>query len=139
MKNSEIAALFVRIPERRFRRRRLSMQTRHPFSQGILDRRSFPAAYLHGGFAMRLALQEQPRLDCPPVDAVLLNLNCRDEIIPILRALQHIYGQLQLRTEILELIGRDVNRDSDPDRGREGLSYWAIMVLAAVRLGCNFD
>jgi hypothetical protein len=88
---------------------------------------------------MRLAFQEQLRLDCPPVDAVSLNLNCRDEIIPILRALQHVYGQAQLRCEILDLIGKDVNGDSRSDRGREGLSYWTIMVLAAVRLGCNFD
>ena len=36
---------------------------------------------------MRVAFHEQPRLDCPPVDAVRLNLDCRDEIIPILRAL----------------------------------------------------
>ena len=50
---------------------------------------------------MRLAFQEQPRLDCPAVDAVRLNLNCRDEIIPILRALQHVYGQAPLRREIL--------------------------------------
>ena len=88
---------------------------------------------------MRVAFQEQPRLDCPRVDAVPLNLNCRDEIIPILRALQHVYEQAPLRDEILELVGQDVNRDSSPERGREGLSYWAITVLAAVRLGCNFD
>jgi transposase, IS5 family len=88
---------------------------------------------------MRVAFQEQPRLDCPPVDAVPLNLNCRDEIIPILRALQHVYGQVQLRREILELVGKDVNAGSSPDHGREGLSYWTIMVLAAVRLGCDFD
>jgi len=88
---------------------------------------------------MRLAFQEQPRLDCPPVDAVPLNVNCRDEIIPILRALQHVYGQAQLRREILESVGNDVNAGSSPDKGREGLSYWTIMVLAAVRLGCNFD
>ena len=70
---------------------------------------------------MRLAFPEQPRLDCPPVDAVPLNLNCRDEIIPILRALQHVYGQAPLRREILDLVGKDVNRDSSPDHGREGL------------------
>jgi transposase, IS5 family len=88
---------------------------------------------------MRLAFQEQPRLDCPPVHAVPLNLNCRDEIIPILRALQHVYGQVQLRGEILDLVGNDVNEGSSPDHGRTGLSYWTITVLAAVRLGCNFD
>ncbi len=88
---------------------------------------------------MRVAFPEQPRLDCPRVDVVPLNVNCRDEIIPLLRALQHVYAQVPLRDEILQLIGKDVNRDSRPDCGREGLSYWAITVLAAVRLGCNFD
>jgi len=51
-----------------------------------------------------------------------LNLNCRDEIIPILRALQHIYEQTRVRRELLELIGNDVNLASSPGRGREGLS-----------------
>jgi transposase, IS5 family len=88
---------------------------------------------------MRVALVEQPRLDCPPVSAVPLNLNCRDEIIPILRALQHIYSQTPLREEILDLIGKDVNRNSRTDCGREGMNYWSILVLAAVRLGCNYD
>ncbi len=88
---------------------------------------------------MRVAFQEQPRLDCPPVDAVRLNLSCRDEIIPILRALQHVYEKAPLRRALLDLNGKDVNPDSSPNRGREGLSYWTIMVLAAVRLGCNFD
>ena len=88
---------------------------------------------------MRVSFQEQPRLDCPPIGDVPLNLNCRDEIIPILRALRHVYAQPHLRREILDLVGKDVNRNSSPDRGREGLSYWTIVVLAAVRLGCNFD
>ena len=48
-------------------------------------------AYLHGGSNMRSASPEE-RLDCLPISEVSLNLGCRDEIIPILRALQHIYG-----------------------------------------------
>jgi hypothetical protein len=87
---------------------------------------------------MRLVCQES-RLDCPPISAVELNLNCRDELIPILRALQHVYEQEAVRTELLDLVGRDVNPDSSADRGREGMDYWTITVLAAVRLGCDFD
>jgi IS5 family transposase len=88
---------------------------------------------------VRVAFQEQPRLDCPPVDALSLNTNCRDEIIPILRALQHVYADAPLRTKLLRLVGKDVNTVSSPDEGRTGLSYWTISVLAAVRLGCNLD
>jgi hypothetical protein len=50
-----------------------------------------------------------------------------------------VYEKESLRDEILELVGKDVNGDSRADRGREGLSYWSIMVLASVRLGCNFN
>ncbi len=89
---------------------------------------------------MRVAYQEQSRLDCLPVNAVPLNLNCRDGVtFPILRALQHVYGQVPLRRELLDFVGNDVNAGSSPDHGRTGLSYWTITVLAAVRLGCNLD
>jgi len=88
---------------------------------------------------VRLTFSRQQRLDCPAVSQIDLNLNCRHEIIPILRTLQHIYETPKLRDEILDLIAQDVNRDSRDDCGRPGLSYWQILVLAAVRLGCNLD
>jgi transposase, IS5 family len=88
---------------------------------------------------MRKAFDRQQRLDCQTVPNLRLNLNCRDEIIPILAALKHIYMQPKLRDDILRAVARDVNRDSSPKRGREGMDYWAILVLASVRLGCNFD
>jgi hypothetical protein len=88
---------------------------------------------------MRKPHSNQKRFDCHHVIQVQLNLNCRDEIIPVLRGLQHIYGRPQLRQEILNLVAHDVNRDSRSDCGREGLDYWQILVLAGVRLGCNLD
>lgn len=88
---------------------------------------------------MRQAFSDQQRLDFPGVLGVQLNLDCRDEIIPILRALQQIYSRPKLRQQILELIAQDVNEQSRDDVGREGMDYWQILVLAAVRLGCNLD
>ena len=88
---------------------------------------------------MRKAYSTQQRFDCETVEDVRLNLNCRDEIIPILRALQQVYSQPQLRDEILDLVARDVNDNSRTDRGREGLDYWQVLVLASVRLGCDLD
>ena len=58
---------------------------------------------------MRLAYQEQPRLDCPEVGRVELNLKCRDEIMPILRALQRLYENEPLRGQLLKLVGKDVS------------------------------
>jgi transposase, IS5 family len=80
-----------------------------------------------------------PRLDCPPISEVKLNLQCRDEIIPILKALQHIYSDEKRRREILDLVGKDVNATTSRKHGRRGMNYWEISVLAAARLGCNLD
>jgi len=90
---------------------------------------------------MRKALDHQRRLDCPSVSRVPLNLHCRNETIPILRALQHIYSTPKVRDSILRSIARDVNGRSSAQHGRPGLSYWEILVLAAARLGCgcNYD
>lgn len=88
---------------------------------------------------MRKAYSTQTRLDCQTVLDVQLNLDCRDELIPILVALQHVYGQPELRDSVLDLIKLDVVGKARDDRGREGLDYWQILVLAAVRLGCNLD
>jgi len=87
---------------------------------------------------MRLACPVE-RLDCLPIGEVSLNLECRDEIIPILRALQHLYADAPLRRELLALVGKDVNGSTDRKRGRRGMNYWEIAVLAAARLGCNLD
>src|SRR3954463_4483448 len=88
---------------------------------------------------MRIAFDPQLRLDCPAVAEVRLNTDCRDEIIPILRALQHIYGRPELRDQLLDAVAQDVNAITRADQGRRGMDYWPILVLSAVRLGCNFD
>ena len=36
-------------------------------------------------------------------------------------------------------VAQDVNGTSSADLGRPGMTYWSILVLGAVRLGCNFD
>jgi hypothetical protein len=44
-----------------------------------------------------------------------------------------------VRDPILRAIAGDVNGKAKADRGRPGLDYWEILVLAAVRLGCDYD
>lgn len=88
---------------------------------------------------MRVATHSQRRLDCTPVSQIQLNSNCRHEIIPFLRALQHIYSKTKLRDEILQLIADDVNKTSSPNLGRPGMTYWQILVLASARLELNLD
>lgn len=88
---------------------------------------------------MRVATRCQRRLDCTPVSQVQLNTQCRHEIVPFLRALQHVYGNRKICEEILQLVAKDVNGESSADLGREGMTYWQILVLAAARLELNLD
>ena len=46
---------------------------------------------------MRKAIERQRRLDGGSVSQVMLNLNCRDELIPVLRGLQEIYATTPVR------------------------------------------
>ena len=87
---------------------------------------------------MRIPHRKQQYLGCPTVTQAVLNSNCRDRMIPILRGLQHLYSQSQLRQQALDLISKDVLGDVDPDHGRPGMTLWQILVLASVRMGCDF-
>ena len=79
------------------------------------------------------------RLEWQSIDQLKLNLNCRDEIIPILEALKHVFRQSELRDQLIQFVAVDVNESTRDDVGREGLDYWQIVFLAVVRLGCNLD
>jgi len=87
---------------------------------------------------MRTAYSPQLRLDSIPVEKIELNFDYRDSIIPVLKALQHIYSDKQLSDRIVQLIGDDVSQGARTDTGRTGMDYWHICVLIAVRLGCDF-
>ena len=87
---------------------------------------------------MRKGYSTQLRLDSLPIDQVPLNLECRSRIVSILRAVQQVYSKAEVTATIMKLIEADVNLDTRKDCGRTGMDYWHIMVLASVRLGCNF-
>lgn len=88
---------------------------------------------------MRKAFRLQLRLDCQSIEQLTLNLNCRDEIVPLLAALKHVFEQTDLRNRLTQLVASDINERTRDDIGREGFDYWQIVVLAVVRLGCNLD
>lgn len=87
---------------------------------------------------MRLAYSQQLRLDSIPVEKVEFNLGCRDSIIPVLKALQHIYADRKLADDILKWIGNDICKKARTDTGRKGMQFWHLCVLMAVRLGCDY-
>jgi hypothetical protein len=88
---------------------------------------------------MRQHYDSQRRFDSTPIGELMLNYDCRDEMIPVLAGLQYVYTSGPLRNKIVKLVAEDVNRDSRRDIGRPGLDDWQIVVLAGVRLGCDYD
>lgn len=86
---------------------------------------------------MRQSYSNQLRLDSVAVEKVCLNLDSRDRLVPVLRALQAVYSDKHLTDQILELVATDINANTRTDTGRVGMGYWHICVLAAVRLGCD--
>lgn len=88
---------------------------------------------------MRKTHAKQYRFDTSPIAQVELNVECRDEIICVLLGLQYLYTDSALRMEVIRLVAADISEDSRTDVGRPGMDYWQVIVLAAVRLGCNFD
>ncbi|QDV22594.1 ISNCY family transposase [Aureliella helgolandensis] len=88
---------------------------------------------------VRKPYQKQQRFDCSPIAQVELNLESRDEIVPVLLGLQYLYTNAKLRTKVVQAVAADLNQDSRRDVGRPGMDDWHVVVLAAVRLGCNLD
>jgi hypothetical protein len=71
-----------------------------------------------------------------PIDPGPIPTDSRHELLPILVALQLLYSSSEYLQQIVELL-KAAFRTDQPHRGRPGFSYWEIIVLAAVRLGCN--
>jgi IS5 family transposase len=90
-------------------------------------------------FPVRQHYDNQRRFDSTPIGELVLNFDCRDEIIPVLTGLQYIYTTGPLRRKLVTLVAKDMNQNSRRDVGRPGLDDWQIVVLAAVRLGLNYN
>jgi len=88
---------------------------------------------------MRATINRQFSLGQPPLDQIALDDDCRFELIPILAGLQHLHGQPERRERLLDLVAADILGDADPDRGRDGMNFWQVLVLAVVRQGCDYD
>jgi hypothetical protein len=88
---------------------------------------------------MRKTFDAQLQLDVPAHLDITFDSHSRHELEAILITLKHLYENPQVHKPILKLIAKDVLGDKDSDRGCPGLTYWEILVLASVRLGCDLD
>lgn len=92
---------------------------------------------------MRQRFEQQTSLGILPINEVKFsarNLKSRDELMPVLLALQQLYVTPELNEAVFTLLEKKVCGDKKKT-GRKGMDLWHILVLAVVRhtLGTNWD
>lgn len=89
---------------------------------------------------MRKRFQQQTTLGILPVSEVKINTKSRDELPPVLVALQQIFVTDELNQSIFTLLEEKIV-DTKKKTGRPGMDLWHILVLAIVRhtLNTNWD
>ena len=85
---------------------------------------------------MRKNLEEQMKLGEVDIAKLEFSTKSRDEIPQLLRGLQFIYCQEELRRNILSLLEEHIGAKHN---GRPGMNRWKILVLGVLRLNCNWN
>lgn len=89
---------------------------------------------------MRRRFEQQTILGITPIPEVKFPLRSRDELPPVLKALQHIFVTPELNEKVFSLLEKKVCTGKKKT-GRPGMELWHILVLAVVRhaLDTNWD
>jgi transposase, IS5 family len=89
---------------------------------------------------MRQRFEQQMNLRTVAIADVKFPLKSRDELPPVLKALQYIFITPELNEKVFELLEEKICKDKK-QTGRKGMDLWHILVLAVVRhtLGTNWD
>jgi len=94
---------------------------------------------------MRQVIDPQLMLDGVDIGAIYLDPKSRDDIPQLLRGLQHIYTQPELRERVFAILREVIPQrvagqgKADASTGRPGMEQWRILVLGVVRLALNAD
>lgn len=88
---------------------------------------------------MRKIIDLQLKIGEKDIAAIQFDLRSRDEIPKLLRRLQAIYCDREVRTQVFEALQQLVPDNVNPNNGRHGMDLWKIFVLGTLRLNCNWD
>ena len=81
----------------------------------------------------------QPQLGELAISDIEIDLKSRDEITQLLKGLQHLYTDAELRGKVFRLLEEQIQPKTDKETGRPGLSLWNIFVMGVFRLDLNWD
>lgn len=88
---------------------------------------------------MRVVHPLQPQLSDYSIADIQFDLKSRDDIPQILRGLQYIYVNIELRDAVFQLLETHIQADIDGNNGRPGMDLWKVFVIGILRLDLNWD
>lgn len=88
---------------------------------------------------MRNTINPQLQFGEVDISEIQISVKSRDDIPPILRALQHIYVTEEIREAVFALMEKHIVSNIDNNNGRPGMDLWRILVLGVLRLHLNID
>ena len=89
---------------------------------------------------MRQRFEQQMNLRTVAIQDIKLPLKSRDELPPVVKALQYIFITPELNEKVFELLEKKICAGKNKT-GRKGMDLWHILVLAVVRhtIDTNWD
>jgi transposase, IS5 family len=88
---------------------------------------------------MRIVKNEQMELGEIAIEDIKIDAKSRDDIPQILRGLQYLYVNREIRDKIFSTLEKLIPSEIDKKNGRPGMHLWRIFVLGMVRLNLNCD
>lgn len=88
---------------------------------------------------MRVVQNQQISLGEVDIAKITFNPKSRDDIPKILKGLQFIYMNVELRTAIFKLLEQSIDPKTNKTVGRPGMTLWTILVCGVIRLDLNCD
>ena len=90
---------------------------------------------------MREVQSRQFKVGQTPIEKIWIDSKSRDDTPVLLKGLQHIWCERELRDRVFDLLDEHVSPETDRAVGRPGMDLWRILVLGVVKQGlrCDFD
>ncbi|MBT7087626.1 ISNCY family transposase [bacterium] len=85
---------------------------------------------------MRNIFERKVEFGTVAIEDIFIDLQSRDEIPSILRSLQYIYCNTEIRDRVFSLLRQHITLST---KGRKGMCLWNIFVLGVLRVNANID
>lgn len=84
-------------------------------------------------------LKSEMRLGEIDISQIKIDAKSRDDIPQILRGIQYLYTDVEIRKRLFTALEKAMPADVDKSNGRPGMTLWRIFVLGVLRLNLNCD